>query len=66
MEDKREVIKQKFCLYSNGRIIRKDLTKFIREGANGLVYVLEYLLGQYCNSDNNEIIEESVEKVSVF
>lgn len=62
-EDKREVIKQKLRQYYDGRIVRKDLTKSIREGANVPVYVLEYLLGQYCNSDDEEIIEEGVENV---
>ena len=62
-EDKREEIKQKLRQYYDGRIGRKDLTKSIREGANVPVYVLEYLLGQYCNSDDEEIIEEGVENV---
>lgn len=62
-EDKREEIKQKLRQYYEGRIVRKDLTKSIREGANVPVYVLEYLLGQYCNSDDEEIIEEGVENV---
>ena len=62
-EDKREEIKQKLRQYYDGRIVRKDLTKSIREGANVPVYVLEYLLGQYCNSYDEEIIEEGVENV---
>ena len=62
-EDKREEIKQKLRQYYDGRIVRKDLTKSIREGSNVPVYVLEYLLGQYCNSDDDEIIEEGVENV---
>lgn len=62
-EDKREEIKQKLRQYYDGRIVRKDLTKSIREGANVPVYVLEYLLGQYCNSDDEEIIAEGVENV---
>ena len=61
--DKREEIKRKLRQYYDGRIVRKDLTKSIREGANVPVYVLEYLLGQYCNSDDDEIIEEGVENV---
>ena len=63
IQDKRETIKQKLRQYYDGRIVRKDLTKSIREGANVPVYVLEYLLGQYCNSDDEEIIEEGVENV---
>lgn len=62
-DDRREIIKQKLRQYYDGRIVRKDLTKLIREGANVLVYVLEYLLGQYCNSDDPEIIDEGVDNV---
>ena len=62
-KDKREEIKYKLRQYYDGRIVRKDLTKSIREGANVPVYVLEYLLGQYCNSDEQEIIDEGVENV---
>ena len=47
----------------DGRIVRKDLTKKIKEGANVPVYVLEFLLGQYCSSDDPEIIEQGVENV---
>lgn len=46
-----------------GRIVRKDLTKKIKEGANVPVYVLEFLLGQYCGSDDEEIIEQGINKV---
>ena len=62
-DDRREIIKQKLRQYYDGRIVRKDLTKSIREGANVPVYVLEYLLGQYCNSDDQEIIDEGVDNV---
>ena len=62
-EDKRTVIKQKLRRYFDGRIVRKDLTKKIKEGANVPVYVLEFLLGQYCSSDDPEIIEQGVESV---
>ena len=47
----------------DGKIVRKDLTKKIREGANVPVYVLEYLLGQYCNSDDPEIISQGMDNV---
>lgn len=46
-----------------GKIVCKDLTKKIKEGANVPVYVLEFLLGQYCSSDDTEIIESDVETV---
>jgi len=46
-----------------GRVVRKDLTKLIKEGANVPVYVLEYLLGMYCASDDEVIISEGLETV---
>jgi len=46
-----------------GKVVRKDLTKQIKEGANVPVYVLEYLLGQYCASDDDKIIEEGLDLV---
>lgn len=39
-DDRREIIKQKLRQYYDGRIVRKDLTKSIREGSNVPVYVL--------------------------
>ena len=61
--DIRENIKKKLRQYFDGKIVRKDLTKKIKEGANVPVYVLEFLLGQYCSSDDTEIIAEGVENV---
>ena len=46
-----------------GKIVRKDLTKKIKEGANVPVYVLEYLLGMYCATDDEASIEAGVERV---
>lgn len=62
-EDRNEVIKTKLRDNFAGKIVRKDLTKKIKEGANVPVYVLEFLLGQYCNTDNDEEIEMGVETV---
>lgn len=62
-EDRRAVIKSKLRQNFDGKIVRKDLTKKITEGANVPVYVLEFLLGQYCSSDDPDIIEEGVENV---
>ena len=56
-------LNRKLRLYFDGKIVRKDLTKHIKEGANVPVYVLEYLLGQYCNSEDEQIISEGVENV---
>jgi ATP-dependent Lon protease len=46
-----------------GRVVRKDLTKLIKEGANVPVYVLEYLLGMYAATDDEESIKEGVARV---
>ena len=59
----REEVKAKLRDNFAGKIVRKDLTKKIKEGANVPVYVLEFLLGQYCGSDDESIIEQGVEKV---
>lgn len=59
----REVLKAKLRENFDGRIVRKDLTKKIKEGANVPVYVLEFLLGQYCSSDDEEVIEKGVQQV---
>ena len=46
-----------------GRVVRKDLTKRLKEGANVPVYVLEYLLGMYCAVEDEEVIQEGMETV---
>ena len=61
--DVRETIKDKLRQNFAGKIVRKDLTKKIKEGANVPVYVLEFLLGQYCSSDDPELIARGVENV---
>lgn len=61
--DPNEEINKKLRTNFDGKIVRKDLTKSIKEGANVPVYVLEFLLGQYCSSDNPSVIEEGVSTV---
>lgn len=56
-------INEKLIYNFAGRIVRKDLTKSIKEGANVPIYVLEFLLGQYCSSDDEEIVEQGVAQV---
>ena len=60
---RRDAIKGKLRQNFDGKIVRKDLTKKIKEGANVPVYVLEFLLGQYCSSDDEAIIEKGVQNV---
>lgn len=62
-EDKNEILNRKLRTYFDGKIVRKDLTKSIKEGANVPIYVLEFLLGQYCSSDDPSVIEEGVSTV---
>lgn len=62
-ESGREILKIKLRDHFDGKIVRKDLTKKIKEGANVPVYVLEFLLGQYCSSDDDAIIDDGVQKV---
>lgn len=62
-ESTREIIKEKLRQCFDGKIVRKDLTKKIKEGANVPTYVLEFLLGQYCSSDDDEIVQKGVENV---
>lgn len=56
-------INRKLRVNFDGKIVRKDLTKSIKEGANVPVYVLEFLLGQYCSSEDETVIEEGVNNV---
>lgn len=58
-----EVALNRLMEFFPGKIVRKDLTKKIKEGANVPVYVLEYLLGMYCSSLDEEVIEQGIETV---
>ena len=58
-----EELNEKLNRYFAGKVVRKDLTKKIKEGANVPVYVLEYLLGMYCATDDEKAIEDGVETV---
>ena len=53
----------KLNTYFPGRVVRKDLTKLMKVGHNVPVYVLEYLLGSNCATDDEELIREGVKKV---
>ncbi len=58
-----EVINEKIYNAFQGKIVRKDLTKSIKDNANVPVYVLEFLLGQYCSSNDESIVKKGVENV---
>ena len=58
-----ETLDRKLRACFDGKIVRKDLTKSIKEGANVPIYVLEFLLGQYCSSDDPNVIDEGIRNV---
>ena len=63
MNENNEQLNRTLKQVFDGKIVRKDLTKKIKEGANVPVYVLEFLLGQYCSSDDEDIIEDGLNTV---
>ena len=58
-----EELNEKLNKYFAGKVVRKDLTKKIKEGANVPVYVLEYLLGMYCATNDEQAISDGVSTV---
>jgi len=46
-----------------GKVVRKDLTKTLGKSENVPIYVIEYLLGQYCATDDEKVIVEGLQKV---
>lgn len=63
LDNEEVTLNDKLNNYFAGRVVRKDLTKKIKEGANVPVYVLEYLLGMYCATNDEDSINEGVERV---
>ena len=49
--------------YFHGKVVRKDLTKLVKGNAIVPTYVLEYLLGQYCATDDENTIKEGIDTV---
>ena len=58
-----KALDQKITSHFEGKIVRKDLTKFLKGNAVVPSYVLEYLLGQHCSTNDEEIISIGIEKV---
>lgn len=56
-------LQQKIMNSYPGKVVRKDLAFLVKGGLPVPTYVLEYLLGQYCASDDEDVIEEGIEKV---
>ena len=56
-------LNQKILNNFQGKVVRKDLTSIMKKGANVPTYVLEYLLGQYCSTDDQDIIDAGMNKI---
>jgi ATP-dependent Lon protease len=56
-------LQEKILSNFEGKVVRKDLTALVKGNAVVPTYVLEYLLGQYCAIDDEEIISAGIEKV---
>ena len=50
--------------FFGGRVVRKDLVRQVKVGANVPIYVLEYLLGKYCATDDPVAIEAGLRLVN--
>lgn len=46
-----------------GKIVRKDLTSLMKRGAGIPTYVLEYLLGMYCATDDEAAIADGMARI---
>jgi len=56
-------LQEKILQHFEGKVVRKDLTKIVKGNAVVPTYVLEYLLGQYCATQDETLIHEGIEKV---
>src|ERR1700733_8880777 len=54
---------QKILLHFPGLVVRKDLTNGLKQNAVVPTYVLEYLLGQHCATDDSAVIKSGLESV---
>lgn len=53
----------KLLEHFGGKIVRKDLTSLMKRGANVPTFVLEYLLGMYCSTDDDDAIREGLDRI---
>ena len=59
-------LREKILQHFEGKVVRKDLTKIVKGNAVVPTYVLEYLLGQYCATQDETLIHEGIEKVKAI
>ncbi len=58
-----DLLDKKITETFQGKVVRKDLTTLMKKGANVPTYVLEYLLGMYCTTEDEEVVKEGLEKI---
>src|ERR1700716_2768383 len=60
----RDPLDDKVARVFAGKVVRRDLVRKVKVGANVPVFVLEYLLGKYCATDDNAAIEAGMRVVN--
>ena len=58
-----DILDRKIIDAFSGKVVRKDLTSLMKKGANVPTYVLEYLLGMYCTTDDEDLINIGMQKI---
>lgn len=58
-----DILDRKIIEAFSGKVVRKDLTSLMKKGANVPTYVLEYLLGMYCTTDDEDLINIGMKKI---
>ena len=58
-----DALDAKLCEHFGGKVVRKDLTAHMRRAANVPTFVLEYLLGMYCSTDDEETVAEGMQRI---
>ena len=58
-----DTLDAKLLRHFSGKIVRKDLTSLMKRSANVPTFVLEYLLGMYCSTDDEDGVEEGLERI---
>ena len=59
-----DLYSKKTLEHFRGKAVRKDLTNMMKRGVNVPGYVLEYLLGMYCATDNQDVINTGIKKIT--
>src|SRR5437764_4118481 len=60
----RDALDEKVNRLFAGKVVRKDLVRKVKVGANVPVFVLEFLLGKYCASSDEAVIQMGLQVVN--